>query len=87
MIGICTDHRCNPFTGVLLSCTIRYHIDHSSTTHLQECYCLVLLGITLITVLLVYYLPPSKGVVDELRLLGKAGSVIHPLLRGVAAPW
>ena len=39
-------------------------------TRLQECYCHVLLGFTLITVLLVYYLAPSQGVVDGLRVLG-----------------
>ena len=40
-------------------------------TRLQECYCHVLLGFILITVLLVYFLAESlQGVVDGLRVLG-----------------
>ena len=39
-------------------------------TRLQECYCHVLLGFTLITVLLVYFLADSQGVVDGLQELG-----------------
>ena len=53
-------------------------------TLFQECYCHALLSFTLISVLLVYFLAPSR---DWMDFGGWVRLVRYPLLRGVAASW